>query len=305
MGTAAAQTAIKGPIRLVVPFGAGTSTDTLARVLSESIASETGQTVIVENKPGGEGIIGAQSVANAAPGGTTVLISSNSTQVLNVHLYRKLPYDPIKDFVAVRGLAQTSMGVAVNAASPWRTVGELLAAARKDQGKLSFASATAVTRLAGEMFKQQAGIQLLNVPYKSNSMSVNALLGREIDVIFVDPVQVLPHTRPEPKLRLLAVTGTERNAAFPDIPTVKESGLADYTISFWYGAWMPAGTPREVATRMSEILAKSMKTAAARSLFATSGWESLDIAGDAFSKFQGDEILRIGRVIKAAGIEPQ
>ncbi|MGE0802723.1 MAG: Bug family tripartite tricarboxylate transporter substrate binding protein, partial [Lautropia sp.] len=210
MGSAAAQTAIRGPVRLVVPFGAGTSTDTLARVLAETIASETGQSVVVENKPGGEGIIGAQSVATAASGGTTLLISSNSTQVLNVHLYRKLPYDPIKDFVPVRGLAQTSMGVAVNAASPWRTFGELLAAVRKDPGKLSFASATAVTRLAGEMFKQQAGVQMLNVPYKSNSLSVNALLGREIDVIFVDPVQVLPHMRPEPKLRLLAVTGSQR-----------------------------------------------------------------------------------------------
>ena len=293
------------PMRLVLPFGAGTSTDQLARILAEQITADSRQPVVVENRPGAEGFIGAQAVATAPPDGTTVLVSSNSTHVLNVHLHRKLPYDPVKDFVPVRTLGAAALGVTVNADSPWRSVQDVIAAARAAPGKLTFASATAVTRLAGEMFRQQAGVDMLNVPYKSNTLSVNALIGKEIDVIFVDPVQVLQHTKPGGRLRLLAVTGPARNAALPEVPTGRESGLPDYVTTFWYGAWLPAGTPAATVARIDAQLAKAMASPAAQAFLRAGGIEPFELSGDAFARYQAGEIERVGKVLRAAGIEPQ
>jgi tripartite-type tricarboxylate transporter receptor subunit TctC len=304
-GPVQAQGATDRPLRLVLPFGAGTSTDQLARILAEAITAETRQPVVVENRPGAEGFIGAQAVATAPADGSTVLVSSNSTHVLNLHLYRKLPYDPVKDFVPVRTLGQAALGITVNAESPWRSVQELAAAARREPGRLTFASATAVTRLAGEMFRQAAGVDLLNVPYKSNTLSVNGLIGREIDVIFVDPVQVLQHARPGGRLRLLAVTGPARNTALPEVPTVRESGFPDYVTTFWYGAWVPAGTPAAAVARIDALLGRAMASPAAQAFLRNGGIESLDLSGEAFAAFQATEIARVGRVLKAAGIEPQ
>ena len=162
-----------------------------------------------------------------------------------------------------------------------------------------------VTRLAGEMFRQAAGVDLLNVPYKSNTLSVNGLIGREIDVIFVDPVQVLQHTRPGGRLRLLAVTGPARNTALPEVPTVRESGFPDYVTTFWYGAWMPAGTPAAALARVDGLLGRAMASPAAQAFLRNGGIEPLDLSGEAFAAFQATEIARVGRVLKAAGIEPQ
>ncbi|MGE3927490.1 MAG: Bug family tripartite tricarboxylate transporter substrate binding protein, partial [Lautropia sp.] len=243
-------------------------------------------------------------VATAPADGSVVLISSNSTHSLNPNLYRKLPYDAVKDFIPVRTLGQAALGVTVHADSPFRSVSELVAAAKKDPGKLTFASATAVTRVAGEMFKQMAGVEMLNVPYKSNTLSVNALIGREIDVIFVDPVQVAMHAKPGGRLRLLAVTGPERNVAMSDVPTVGEAGVAGYVTTFWYGAWLPAGTPPAIVARIDALLVKAMESAPVQAFLRNGGIAPLALSGDKFAAFQAEEIARVGKVLRAANIEP-
>ncbi len=292
------------PIRLLVPYGAASSTDALARILSEAMSAETHQSVVVENKPGAEGFIGVQAAAAAPPDGYTVLISTNSTQVVNVHLFKKLPYDPLKDFIAVRTLGQSALGMSVNAESPFRSVRDFVEAARREPGKFTFGSATATTRLAGEMLQQVAGIRLLNVPYKANAATVTALLSREIDVMFSDTALTIPHAK-SGRMRILGVTGLQRMAALPDVPTLKEAGVPDYYLTFWYAAWLPARTPAPIVARVNDLLAKAMTSPAAQAFLKNGGADNFDLSGEAFARFQASEITRFGHIVKAAGIEPQ
>ncbi|MBO9355888.1 tripartite tricarboxylate transporter substrate binding protein [Bordetella petrii] len=305
-GAQAAQDYPRHAVRFLVPYGAGTSTDTLARILGEAISKETGQSIVVEDRPGAEGAIGVQAVAKAPADGYTVLITTSSTQVLNVHLYKKLPYDPVKDFIPVRTLGQSPMGMSVNADSPFHSVSDFLKAAHAEPGKLTFGSATSVTRLAGEMLQQLAGIKLLNVPYKSNAASANALIAKEVDTIFSDPSLTIPYTKePGARLRILGVSANRRTAALPDVPTMIEAGVPDYTMSFWYGAWVPAGTPPAVVEQINGLLDRAMKSPSAQAFLKNGGAENFGLSGKEFADFQASEIEKYGVLIKAAGIEPQ
>ena len=300
----AAQNFPDRPVRLLVPYGAASSTDVLTRHLGESITAETKQAVIVDNKPGAEGFIGVSAAAAAPPDGYTVLITTSSTQVVNQHLYKKLPYDPVKDFIPVRTLGQSALGMTVNANSPYKTPQEFIQAARRDPGKLTFGSATATTRLAAEMLIQQTGVQLLNIPYKSNALMLNALLAGEIDVLFSDTALVIPHVKAG-KLRTVGVTGMQRMAALPEVPTLKESGISDYYLTFWYGAWVPAGTPALVVARLNELFGRAMKTGPVQAFLATGGAENFDLSGEQFSSFQASEIVKFGKIVKGANIPQQ
>ena len=293
------------PIRLLVPYGTGSSTDQLARIIAEAVTGETKQAVVVEDKPGAEGFIGVQAAATSPADGYTILITTNSTQVVNQHLYKKLPYDPIKDFIPVRTLGQSALGMTVNATSPYRTVTSFVEAARKQPGKFTYGSATATTRLAAELFQQQAGIQLLNVPYRANSLTLNALMGGEIDVMFSDTALVIPHAKSGGKLRTIGVTGLQRMAALPEVPTLKESGISDYYLTFWYGAWVPANTPAAIVTRINDLLGRGMKSSSAQSFLSLGGSDPFDLSGDAFATFQLSEIAKFGRIVKGANITPQ
>ena len=299
-----AQTFPDRTIRLLIPYGAASSTDVLARILAENITAETKQPVIIENKPGAEGFIGVQAAATAAPDGYTVLVTTSSTQVVNLHLYKKLPYDPVKDFIPVRTLGQAALGMTVNANSPYKGVGEFKEAARRQPGKITFGSATATTRLAAEMFQQQTGVQMLNIPYKSNALMLNALIAGEIDVVFSDTALVLPHVN-SGRLRTIGVTGLARMAKLPDVPTLKESGIADYYLTFWYGAWVPANTPAQVVTRLNELLAKAMTSAPAKAFLTTSGADVFDLSGEQFKAFENTEIAKFGKIVRGANIQPQ
>ena len=300
----AAQNFPDRPIRLLVPYGAASSTDVLTRHLAESMTADTRQAVVVDNKPGAEGFIGVSAAAAAAADGYTVLITTSSTQVVNQHLYKKLPYDPVKDFIPVRTLGQSALGMTVNANSPYRTAQEFIQAARRQPGKLTFGSATATTRLAAEMLIQQTGVQLLNIPYKSNALMLNALLAGEIDLLFSDTALVIPHVKAG-KLRTVGVTGTQRMAALPDVPTLKESGIPDYYLTFWYGAWVPAGTPAPVVARLNDLLARAVKAAQVQAFLAAGGAENFDLSGEQFNSFQASEIAKFGKIVKDANIPQQ
>ena len=306
-GTAALAQAPAYPakaITFVVPFAAGSATDQLARALGQSITVDTKQPVVVDNKAGASGMIAAAAVAKDPADGYTVLITTNTTHAANEHLYKKLPYDPVKDFVPVTGLGKGGQVLVVNANAPYKNVAELLAAAKKNPGKLSFGSGSSSSRMAGEMLKQMAGVDILHVPYKSNPQAITDLLGGQIDLMITDTATGVPQIKAG-KLRALGYSTQKRSAQLPDVPTLDEAGVKGYDMGYWFAAYVPAGTPAPVVARLNELLVAATKSAAAKSFFNTAGTEVWTTTPQELAKFQAAEAVKWGKVIKAAGIEPE
>ncbi len=299
-----AQTYPARPITFVVPFAAGSATDQLARALGQSITEQTKQTVIVDNKAGASGMLAAQQAARAAPDGYTVLITTNTTHAANEHLYKKLSYDPVKDFVPVTGLGQGGQVLVVRADSPYKSVADLVADAKKRPGKLSFGSGSSSSRVAGEMFKQLTHTEILHVPYKSNPNAVTDLLGGQIDFMITDTATGVPQIKGG-KLRGLGVSTTKRNPMLPDVPTLDEAGVKGYDMGYWFAAYVPAGTPAPVVSRLHDLLATGTRSAGAKTFFESTGSDPWTTTPDELAKFQSADAQKWGRVIKAAGIEPE
>jgi len=303
-GTALAQSYPVKPLNFVVPFAAGSATDQLARALGQSLTQQTQQAVVVDNKAGASGMLAAQSVARAPADGYTVLITTNTTHAANEHLYKKMPYDAVKDFAPVTALGKGSQVMVVSASAPYKTVAELIAKAKKDVGKLSFGSGSSSSRVAGELFKQMAGVDILHVPYKSNPLAVTDLLGGQIDLMITDNATGLPHIK-SGKLRALGVSTLKRSPLLPDVPTIDEAGVKGYDMSYWFAAYVPAATPPAVVARLRELLLQATASPAARSFFESTGSEAFTTTSDGLAKFQLAESQKWGRVIKAAGIEAE
>jgi len=292
------------PITFVVPFAAGSATDQLARALGQSITEQTKQAVVVDNKAGASGMLAAQQAARAANDGYTVLITTNTTQAANEHLYKKLPYDPVKDFAPVTGLGRGGQVLVVRADSPYKNVAELIADAKKRPGKLSFGSGSSSSRVAGEMFKQLTHTDILHVPYKSNPNAITDLLGGQIDFMITDTSTGVPQIKGG-KLRGLGVSTTKRNPLLPELPTLEEAGVKGYDMGYWFAAYVPAGTPAPVVARLHDLLVAGTKSAAAKTFFDGSGSDPWTTTPEELAKFQGTDAQKWGRVIKAAGIEPE
>lgn len=212
------------PITFVVPFAAGSATDLIARALGQAVTQSTGQSVIVENKGGASGMIAAQAAARAPADGYTVLITTNTTHAANEHLYKKLAYDPVKDFVPLTGLGKGGQVLVVNASAPFNSVQELLEHAKKNPGKLSFGSGSSSSRMAGEMLKQLGGVDILHVPYKSNPLAITDLMGGQIDLMITDVSTGVPQIQAG-KLKALGFSTEERSVMLPDVPTIAEAGV--------------------------------------------------------------------------------
>ena len=292
------------PVTFVVPFAAGSATDQLARALAASFTEQTKQTVIVDNRGGASGMIAAQAVARAAPDGHTVLITTNTTQAANPHLYRKLSYDPVKDFKPVTGLGRGGMVLVVRASAPYKTVAELIAAAKSNPGKLSFGAGNSSSRIAGEMLKQMSGSDILYVPYKSNPNALTDLIGGQIDVMAIDTVTGMPQIEAG-KLRALGVSMAKRLPQLPSVPTIAEAGVAGYEMGYWYAAYVPSGTPAPVVARLHGILLKAVDSAPAKAFFANVSNDAWTTSPDELARFQAAETEKWGRVIRAANIEPE
>jgi tripartite-type tricarboxylate transporter receptor subunit TctC len=292
------------PVTFIVPFAAGSATDQLARALGQSITEQTKQAVVVDNKAGASGMLAAQAAAKAPADGYTVLITTNTTQAANEHLYKKLPYDPVKDFVPVTGLGKGGQVLVVRADAPYKSVADLVAAAKARPGKLSFGSGSSSSRVAGEMFKQLSHTDILHVPYKSNPNAVTDLLGGQIDLMITDTATGLPQVRAG-KLRALGYSTQKRSPQLPDVPTIDEAGVKGYDMGYWFAAYVPAGTPQPVVARLRELLVNGTRSAAARAFFDTAGAEAWTTTPEELAKFQAAETQKWGRVIKAAGIEPE
>jgi tripartite-type tricarboxylate transporter receptor subunit TctC len=303
-GPAVADTYPNKPITFVVPFAAGSATDQLARAIGQSVATDGKQTVVVENKAGASGMIAAQHVAKAEADGYTVLFTTNTTHAADEHLFKKLPYDPVKDFEPVTAIGKGSQVMVVNSNSPYKSVADVIAAAKKAPGKLSFGSGSSSSRVAGELLKQMAGIDLLHIPYKSNPLAITDLRGGQIDLMITDNATGLPHIK-SGKLRALGASTLKRSPLLPDVPTIDEAGVKGYDMSYWFAAYVPAHTPPAVVKRLRELLVAATASPAAKAFFASTGSEAFTTTPQGLAKFQHDEAQKWGRVIKAAGIEAE
>lgn len=292
------------PIRFVVPFASGTATDQLARALGQAITEETRQQVIVDNKPGGNGFIGANEAARAAPDGYTVFITTNTTHAAAEHLFKKLPYDPVKDFAPITGLGKGGQIMVVNSQSPVKSVQDFIALAKKEPGKITFGSGSSSSRIAGELFQQMAGVKLLHVPYKSNTFAVTDLLGGQIQMMITDSATGLPHVK-SGKLRALGVSSKTRSPLAPEVPTIDEAGVKGYDMGYWFAAYAPAKTPQSVINKLNQLFANAVKSPTAKTFFTNSGTEVFITTPDELAKFQNAEARKWGEIVRAAGIEKE
>lgn len=292
------------PIKIVVPFGAGTSTDATARQFGDALSNVLKQLVVIDNRPGAEGVIGAQAVSSAAPDGYTVLLTSSSLPVLAPLMMKSIPLDPIKDFAPVCTIGRISNVMNIRSSLPFNTLGEFIAAAKAAPGKYTFAYSSATTRLAGELLQQETGIKLLGVPYKSSAGGLTDVAGDQVDLFFIDHISVDPFYRMG-KIKPLAVTGSQRLNALPSVPTMAESGVPSYELYPWFALYLPARTPQQVVAQLREATVKALETPAMQSWRDKSGLEKFTVCGDDLARYQVTEIEHWGRIIKKANIEPQ
>ena len=300
-----AQSFPEKPITFVVPFAAGSATDQIARAIGQSVTAETKQPVVVDNKGGASGFIASSQVAKAPADGYTVLITTNTTHAANEHLFKKLPYDPVKDFVPLTGLGKGGQIMVVNPSLPVKNVSEFIALAKKEPGKMSFGSGSSSSRMAGELLQQMAGIKMLHVPYKSNPLAITDLLGGQINMMITDTATGLPQVKAG-KLRALGMSSSKRSPLAPDVPTIDEAGVKGYEMGYWFAAYAPAGTPAAVVKRLNELLVKAAKSDSARtSFYEPTGTELFTTSPDEMGKFQAAESQKWARIIKGAGIEAE
>ncbi|MCY1220112.1 hypothetical protein D9M68_444520 [compost metagenome] len=291
------------PISWIVPFTPGGVTDTASRTIAKTMSETLGQPVVVENRPGAGGMVGTEVVAHAPADGYTLLYGTQGTMAANLALYRKVRYDPLKDFVPVRAISETSTIMVVNASRPYKTVKEFVAYARQHPEKVNYGSAGSGTgtHLSAQLFQTSAGVKLTHVPYKGSSPAINDLLGGVVDVMFDYPSVLLPHIQ-SGRLRALATTGKERLALLPNVPTIAESGYSMAQASSWSGLLVPAGTPPQVVARLSQALDKALRDPEVLKSMEPYGSIPLhDLAGQKFGGFIRSEIAKWGEVVKQSG----
>jgi tripartite-type tricarboxylate transporter receptor subunit TctC len=289
-------------LTIVVPFSAGGTTDILARVVGQYMAKNLGQPVIIDNRAGAGGNIGAQMVARAAPDGYTLLMGTVGTHAINQSLYKKLGFDPIKDFAPITRVALVPNLLVANPAQPFKSVKELIAYARANPGKLTFASSGSGTsiHLSGEMFQQMAGVEMQHIPYKGSAPALTDLLGGQTAVMFDNMPSVIGHVRAG-KLRPIAVTTPNRSPAVPDVPTIAESGVPGYSATSWFGLLAPTGTPAPVMAKLHGSILKALADPEVKKKLAEQGAEPHGEKPEQFAEFIRSETAKWGQTVKVSG----
>ena len=295
-----------GPVRGIVPFAPGSATDTVARLFAERMREVLGQPVVIENRAGASGLIGAEAVARSAPDGLTVLFGTNSTNAAANALFRRVPFDMERDFAPVSMLATVPLLVAVPESSPHRSLADLLAAARARPEAITFASASASQRVAAEMLASMAGVRMLHVPYRASPAATQDLLAGRVDLFIADQAVILPASQGG-RLRILAITTATRSNQLPQVPTVAEAGgMPDYALFAWFVVAAPAATPRPAILRLNAAIRHAAANVELRSrMTETLGMEMLTGTPEEAASFIAAETVKWTNAIRAARIEPE
>lgn len=291
------------PIRLIVPFAAGGGNDNVARLVGKRLADSLGQAVVVDNRPGAGGVVGAELAAKSAADGYTLFLGGVGSHAINPNLHQKLPYDPIRDFAPVELLAKAPLILVVHPSVPVHNIAEFIAYARANPGRLNYASNGngSSSQLAAVMFDSMAGVDMVHVPYKGLSPALTDLLSGRVQLMFSSVVAILPHIKAG-RLRGLAVTGAKRLASLPELPTIAEAGLPGYEASSWYGILAPAGTPRDIVVKLNAELAKALDQPEVRASLLAEGAEPAGGSPEQFEAHIRAEKERLGKIIRDANI---
>lgn len=292
------------PIRMIVPFAPGGPNDVIGRIIGQKLTEAWGQTVVVENRGGAGGTIGVEAGAKSAPDGYTIIMGGSSNLAVAPSLYAKLPYDPLRDIVAVSNVAFVPYAVTVNPRVPAKTMKELLVIARSKPGFLSYGSSGtgSMSSLAAELINSVGGTRIVHIPYKGTAPAVTDMIAGQIDLMVADLSAVAPHAKAG-KLRMIATAGSKRSRGAPDLPTVAESGLKGYAIDAWFGVVAPAKVPTEIVGRLSSAIAAAVKSPDVRGRFDQLGYDPIGDTAAEFAATIRADIEKFAKIIKAAGIK--
>ena len=305
MGAAVAQDGYPNkPLTMVVPFSAGGTTDILARIVGQALGQDLGQTIIIENKPGAGGNIGAQQAARAKADGYTLFMGTVGTHAINQALYKKLPYDPIKDFTPLSRVANVPNLLVVHPSRPYKTVKEMIEYGKKHPSEITFGSpgSGASPHVSGALFQSMTGVELTHVPYKGSAPAISDLLGNQIAVMFDNMPSAIQHVR-SGKLIPIAVTTAKRSPELPNVPTIAEAGVPGYEATSWFGLWSVAGTPQPILDKLHASLTKVLKDPAVAKKIADQGGEVVIETPAQFDAFIKSEAAKWGKVVKESGAE--
>jgi tripartite-type tricarboxylate transporter receptor subunit TctC len=297
-----AQTYPSKPIRLVVGFPPGGGMDLSARVYAAKLQDPLATTIVVENRPGGTGLLAGEAVAKAAPDGYTLLVGASGQMTINPVILPKHPYDTVRDFAAITTLAQFPMVIAVNPSFPAKSIAELIALAKSKPGELAYSHGGATHQVAAEMFNQAVGIAMRNIPYKGGAPAVNAAVAGDVPIVVVDSAAASSQIR-SGRLRVLAVTSAERTPLVPDAPTVAESGVPGYDIAVWAGLFAPAGTPQAVISRLYQEASRAMNSPDTREKLRNIGMDPGGLAPEQLAAMIKADLARYAAIVKAANIK--
>ena len=299
-----AQTYPSKSIRFVVPFPPGGIADVMARVFGQKFADSWNQPVVIENRTGAGGNIGAEVVAKSPPDGYTLVMGSIGTHAVNVSLFSRMPYDPVRDFAPVALTMEADGLLVLHPSVPVKTLKELIALSRARPGQLAYASAGNGTagHLAGELFKSMAKVDIVHIPYKGNVPAITDLVGGQTSMLFATLPTVLPLAKAG-KLHALAVTGAQRNPATPDVPTMAESGLPGFEVTNWIGVFAPAGTPADVVAKLNAEIMRIMRLPDVQSRLANEGAKFRPTTPNEFAAFVKAEIAKWGKLIRDSGVK--
>jgi tripartite-type tricarboxylate transporter receptor subunit TctC len=290
------------PVRLIVPFPPGGAVDYYARAVQNRLAETLGQPIVIENRAGASGMVGAELVAKSPPDGYTVLVGNIASLAMNVGIYSKMPYDPAKDLTPIMRTVAVDYAMVVHPSVPARTVADFVAYARANPGKLSYGSAGSgsAPHLSTELFKQRAGIDIVHIPFKGGGPMVTDLLGGQIQMVIADQANLMPHVKAG-KLRALAVGTLVRSAVYPDLPTIAESGYPGFEARAWQGIAGPAGMPPDVVKQLQAAIAKVMAMPDVHARLVEGGLDPIVSTPEEFGEFIRTEIAKWSKVAKDVG----
>ena len=292
-------------IKLVVPFPPGGGTDIIAREVAQKVSTSTGWTFVIDNRPGAGGNLGVDMAAKSPADGYTLVLGQTSNLAINPTLYPKLPYNPLKDLVPITAVASAPLAIVVSATSPYKTLADLVSAAKAKPGAVNFASPGngTVAHLTGDLFQKAAGVRFQHIPYKGANQALNDVIGGQVDMYISSVTSVLQQIR-NGKLRPLAVTSAKRVDDLPQTPTIAEAGYKGFDATTWFGLLAPAGTPKDVVARLNAEFNKALQQPDLRKRLAEEGAEASGGTAEQFAALMRDEIPRWGKVVKDAGIKP-